>query len=151
FAGAGPGVAQIGCGSEALPRARVHFRVRQVVEEAAMWEPTEDWQCLALRAVPLEIRLGVYAAEHEGPQRVSVDVELWRRAPQAPARGLADCLDYDRVYRWLTETWPSRGHVELLESLAEDLAAKCLEDPRVELCRVKLAKLDAYRGAGWPE
>ena len=117
-----------------------------------MWDDDPgDWQCLALREVPLEVRLGVYAEEREAPQRISVDVELWRRRPAEPPAGLADCLDYDRLYRWLAATWPSRGHVELLESMAEELAEKCLEDPRVEACRVAIRKLDAYRGRGWPE
>jgi dihydroneopterin aldolase len=116
-----------------------------------MWSEGEDWQSLALREVPLEVRLGVYDEERQRPQRLSVDVELWRRRPPTPAAGLGDCLDYDRVYKWLVGTWPKRPHVELLESLAEELAARCLEDERVDACVVRLRKLDAYGGAGWPE
>ena len=116
-----------------------------------MWVNGEDWDCLALREVPLDVRIGVYDAERNGPQRISVDVELWRRRPAQPPGTLEDCLDYDRIYRWLVETWPPRPHVELLESLAEELAAKCLEDPRVQACEVRLRKLDAYKAAGWPE
>lgn len=116
-----------------------------------MWSEGEDWQGLALREVPVAVRLGVYDEERQRPQRLSVDVELWRRRPQAPPSGLQDCLDYDRIYQWLVGTWPQRPHVELLESLAEELAAKCLEDERVDACEVRLRKLDAYRGAGWPE
>jgi dihydroneopterin aldolase len=116
-----------------------------------MWTEGDDWQCLALREVPVEIRIGVYDEERGRTQRLSIDVEMWRRRPAAPPGCLADCLDYDRVYQWLVGTWPQRPHVELLESLAEDLAAKCLEDERVAACEVRLRKLDAYRGAGWPE
>jgi dihydroneopterin aldolase len=116
-----------------------------------MWMEGEDWQCLALRGVPLEIRLGVYDSERVKPQRISVDIELWRHRPIVPPAGIEDCLDYDRVYRWMADTWPQRAHVELLETLAEELAAKCLEDSRVAACQVRLRKLDAYDGAGWPE
>jgi dihydroneopterin aldolase len=115
-----------------------------------MWDATGDWQCLALRDVRLDIRIGVYDAEKAGPQRISVDVELWRRRGEL-ARSLADCLDYDRIYRWLVDGWPGRPHTELLETLAEELVAKGLEDPRVEACRAVIRKLDAYGGVGWPE
>lgn len=110
-----------------------------------------DWQCLALREVPLEVRLGVYPEERSAPQRISVDVELWRRAGPFTGTSIADCLDYARVHRWLVETWPGRPHVELLEQLAEELIARCLEDGRVEACRVRIRKLEAYGGKGWPE
>ncbi len=110
-----------------------------------------NWQCLALREVPLDVRLGVYPHERERPQRVLVDVELWRRMDRFEGTSLADCLDYDRIHRWLVETWPLRGHTELLEQLAEELLAKCLEDPRVEWCRVRIRKPEAHGGRGVPE
>ena len=116
-----------------------------------MWQPGADWQCLALRNVTLDVRIGVYEAEKTAPQRISVDLELWRRTGGAPARALADCLDYDRVYRWLVDAWPNRPHVELLETLADELVAKAMEDPRVDACRAVIRKLDAYGGVGWPE
>lgn len=116
-----------------------------------MWDPGEDWQCLALREVTLEIRIGVYDAEKTAPQRISVDVEMWRRAVVPPPRRLEDCLDYDRVYRWIVDSWPRREHVDLLETLAEELVVKTMEDPRVEACRALIRKLDAYGGVGWPE
>lgn len=116
-----------------------------------MGMPSGDWQCLALRSVPLDVRIGVYDAEKTAPQRISVDVEMWRRGGGLPARSLDDCLDYDRIYRWLVDGWPGRPHVELLETLAEELIVKALEDGRVERCRVVIRKLDAYAGTGWPE
>lgn len=116
-----------------------------------MWDLTGDWQCLALRDVTLEVRIGVYDAEKARPQRISVDIEMWRRGGGPPARNLADCLDYDRIYRWLVDGWTGRPHVELLETLAEELVSKGLEDPRVEACRAVIRKLDAYAGIGWPE
>ena len=58
--------------------------------------------------------------EHEEPQLLSVDVELYRRQERFTGTSLADCLDYDRLYDHITEEWPARAHVELLERLAED-------------------------------
>ncbi len=110
-----------------------------------------NWQCLALREVPLEVRLGVYPHERERAQRILVDVELWRRMDRFEGTSLAECLDYDRIHRWLVETWPTRPHTELLEQLAEDLITKCLEDPRVTWCRVRIRKPEAHAGRGVPE
>lgn len=116
-----------------------------------MWDPARGYQCVALRDVALEVRLGAYAAEREAPQPVLVDVELYRRHG-AFARGgrLEDCLDYDRVFRHLTEEWPRRPHTDLLERLAEDLVRFCLEDRRVEACRVVVRKPAIYAGRAVP-
>lgn len=118
-----------------------------------MWDAGRDHECVTLRDVALEVRLGLYDAERLAPQPVLVDVELYRRR-ELPAAGeerrFEDCLDYDRVYRYLTDEWPRRPHVELLERLAEDLVAFCLADERVEACRVAIRKPGIYAGRGTP-
>jgi dihydroneopterin aldolase len=115
------------------------------------WRSRRSYHCLALRDIALPVRIGVYAAEKAAPQPVRIDVELYRHAERFVGTSLADCLDYDRVHRWLVETWPGRPHVELLETLAEELVEKCLEDARVEACRVVIRKPAAYGGRGYPE
>lgn len=116
-----------------------------------MWDYRKSHQCLALRDVRVAVRLGVHAHEREAPQPVSVDVELYRAQERFAGQSLADCLDYDRVFRHLTETWPERPHTDLLEQLAEDLITFCLSDERVEACRVVIRKLEIYAGRGVPE
>lgn len=111
----------------------------------------EDWECVALRGVRLQLRVGVHAGERQQPQPVEVEVELYRRRPPGERRGLADCLDYDRLYHHLTREWPQRPHTELLEQLAEELVAFCLADPRVEACRVVVRKPAIYAGRAVPE
>lgn len=116
-----------------------------------MWDRRSSYQCLALRDVRVPVRLGAFPAEEAAPQPVSVDVELYRRYGRFESADLAECLDYSRVFRHLTETWPSRPHTPLLEQLAEDLVEFCLADERVEACRVVIRKLAIYRGRGVPE
>ncbi|HEX6014644.1 MAG TPA: dihydroneopterin aldolase, partial [Geminicoccaceae bacterium] len=101
-----------------------------------MWDPAVSHQCLALRDVRVPVRLGIRADERAAPQLVSVDVELYRRQGRFAGRSIADCLDYDRIFDHLTTSWPQRPHIDLLEQLAEDLVQFCLEDARVEACRV---------------
>ena len=69
-----------------------------------VWDERVSHQCLALRDVRVDVRLGVYPEEHEAPQPVSVDVELYRTCERFTGTMLADCLDYDRVFRHLTAT-----------------------------------------------
>ncbi|MFO1049051.1 MAG: dihydroneopterin aldolase [Geminicoccaceae bacterium] len=116
-----------------------------------MWDKQCDHECLALRDVRIPVRVGVYAREHDAPQLLGVDVELYRRRREFTGSALADCLDYDRVHHHLTHVWPARAHVELLELLAEDLIDVCLDDVRVEACRVVIRKLEVYPGTAMPE
>lgn len=115
------------------------------------WDERVSHQCLALRDVRIDVRLGAYPEERQAPQPISVDVELYRSCERFTGATLADCLDYDRVYRHLTEVWVRRPHTDLLECLAEDLIEFCLVDSRVEACRVVIRKLSIYRGQAIPE
>lgn len=117
-----------------------------------MWDVSQSYQRVGLRGISLEVRLGAYAEERTAPQRISVDVDLFRHAGSFPeGRGLEACLNYDRIYRYLTEEWPRRGHTDLLEQLGEDLVRLCLQDERVEACRVVIRKPDIYKGKVTPE
>ena len=116
-----------------------------------MWNPQASHQCLALRDVHVAVRVGVHAVERAAPQLLVVDVELYRHLERFTGTSLADCLDYDRIYFHLTDAWPKRPHVDLLESLAEGLVAFCLSDQRVDACRVVIRKAEVYPGTAAPE
>ena len=63
-----------------------------------------------------------------------------------PVTGLADLVSYEAVAakaRAIVE----RGHIELVESFAEALAAACLEDARVLKAEVRVEKPEAIPGA----
>jgi dihydroneopterin aldolase len=117
-----------------------------------VWDALRSYQCVALRDVALAVRLGVAAEEQGIVQPVRVDVELYRRRSAVAAAGTAgdDYLDYDRLFRRLIEDWPRRPHTGLLEDLAEDLVRFCLEDGRVEACRVVVRKPSIYAGRATP-
>lgn len=83
---------------------------------------------------------GVTAEERAAGQRLSVDIEIdcdLRKASQSDH--LDDTIDYDRlcgdVARLGRET-----HVQLIETLAEKIAAKVLEKPKVASVLVRLKK-----------
>ena len=108
-------------------------------------------QTIRLKELVLELRIGQFAPEFGRTQKVRVSLEAWRAAGPFTSDKFADCLDYHRIYRHLTEDWPERPHLRLLESWAELLVAFILEDPRIEGCRVRLEKLEVYDGKAVPE
>lgn len=114
-----------------------------------MWDPDRSHECVALRDVAVEVRIGAFPEERAAPQPVRVDVELYRHRG-AYRGGLDACLNYDRVFRHVIETWPERPHTALLEQLAEDLITFCLADERVEACRVVIRKPAIYLGRAVP-
>jgi 7,8-dihydroneopterin aldolase/epimerase/oxygenase len=66
------------------------------------------------------------------------------RGLSRPAVGrddLARVVDYAVVAETVRKI-VGAGHVQLVETLAERLAEACLEDPRVQLARVRVEKLD---------
>lgn len=100
-----------------------------------------------LRDMMLQASIGWYAHEHGAPQRIRVNVDL--AVDEGPDDG-ADTLDrvvsYEAVAQAVRRI-AGAGHVKLVETLAERIAAACLEDPRVRLARVQVEKLDVFPDA----
>jgi dihydroneopterin aldolase len=116
-----------------------------------MWTEGVSHQTLSLKNVAVQIRVGVGDSEKFGPQRVEVDVMLSRRCDGYRGEGLKHCMNYESLYHYLTENWPKRGHLELLEAWAEDLVGFCFRDHKVEACRVRLRKTEVFPGSATPE
>ena len=100
-----------------------------------------------VRGLELQARLGVYAHEKVGPQRIRVHIDL-AVVDESAAIGigpddLARVVNYERVVHAAREA-VARGHVLLVETLAETIAAAALEDPRVRTARVSIEKPDAF-------
>jgi len=98
-----------------------------------------------IRGLELQARLGVHAHEKAGPQRIVVHVELDVRddGPDIGEDSLARVVDYERVVLAARHA-VSGGHVLLVETLAETLAAMALQDERVLVVRVSIEKPDAF-------
>ena len=100
-----------------------------------------------LRGLELQARLGIHPHEKAAPQRIRLGVELLVRDEAAPASVGADSfdrvVDYQRLVE-LARAEVAAGHVLLVETLAERIAAAALDDPRVERARVTVEKPDAF-------
>lgn len=96
-----------------------------------------------IRDLELDAAIGVWRHEHGRRQRVRINLDLAVvESDGPPADELSAVVCYqemvDRVKAIL-----GRHHVKLVETLAERIAAACLEDPRVERVRVRVEKPDA--------
>ncbi|WP_206933846.1 dihydroneopterin aldolase [Roseococcus thiosulfatophilus] len=98
-----------------------------------------------IRGLELQARLGVHAHEKVGPQRIVVHVELDVRddGPDVGADDLARVVDYEQVVIAARQA-VTGGHVLLVETLAEQMAALALRDARVLRARVSIEKPDAF-------
>ncbi|WP_240791198.1 dihydroneopterin aldolase [Roseomonas sp. AR75] len=100
-----------------------------------------------VRGLELMARLGIHPHEKAAPQRIRVDVELLVQDEAAPAAVGPDdfrrVVDYQRLVE-LARDVVAGGHVLLVETLAERIAAAALADDRVERARVTVEKPEAF-------
>lgn len=100
-----------------------------------------------VRDLLLNARIGVYASEHDGAQRIRVNVDLAVLDPAAALPGgvgadtLDRVVDYSRIVESVRNVVAAQ-HVQLVETLAERLAAACMADERIVSVRVQVEKLD---------
>lgn len=100
-----------------------------------------------IRDLVLSGSIGVYRHERETRQRVRINLDL------AVFEGAADLTDslrnvvcYETIANAVRALVAAR-HVNLVETLAERIAALCLDDARVRSVRVRVEKLDVFPDA----
>jgi len=100
---------------------------------------------LFLRNHEIAVHIGVHDFEHQAPQRIRFNVDLF--VPLALSTPSADQLDEVVDYDFIRHTIAqrvARGHIELQETLADDLLREMLTHPKVRAARVSTEKPDVY-------
>ena len=95
-----------------------------------------------VRDLVLEGEIGVYAHEKDGfrqPVRFNIDLTVRERAH---GDALENVVCYEQIVNKVKDLL-TEGHVNLVETLAERIASRCLEDARVECARIRVEKLAA--------
>jgi dihydroneopterin aldolase len=94
-----------------------------------------------------DVEIGVFTNEKGVTQRVrfSVDVDV---TPSTGALGddIGNAFDYDHITNGI-KSIIARGHINLVETLAEEVAQHCLDHPRAASVTVSIEKLDKDPGA----
>ena len=100
-----------------------------------------------IRDMVIDCSIGIYTHEKEHEQRVRINLDL--------AVGEGDHLINDDIRNVISyedmakgvEAIIATGHINLVETLAENIAEMCLQDKRVFSARVRVEKLDIIASA----
>ena len=104
---------------------------------------------VTVRAIGIEASIGTLAWEKQIKQRLEVDVALCHDTERLLATGdLRYGVDFEQVVR-VVRAVAERGHVELLEALADQIAAALLESTLAHAVTVEVRKHSAqYHNVG---
>lgn len=97
-----------------------------------------------VRGLRIQAQVGLYAHERGRTQPLVVDITV-ELAPSGIAH-LHDTLDYT-LLAGAARALAAEGHVELVETFAQRLAAACLADRRVLTATVRVEKPEAIPDA----
>jgi dihydroneopterin aldolase len=98
-----------------------------------------------LREVVLDANIGIHAFERAGAQRLVINVDLFvPYAVSTPKHDkIHEVIDYDFV-RSTVRRRIEQGHINLQETLVDDIARSLLAHPGVAAVRVASEKPDVY-------
>ena len=110
-------------------------------------EPDQRIRRVFVRDLVLPALIGVHRHEQDGRQRVRINLDLEVPEDPAPlADRLAEVVNYEDIVTGIRKI-VAAGHINLVETLAEKVAARCLADRRVRSVRVRVEKLDVFADA----
>ncbi|WP_406239568.1 dihydroneopterin aldolase [Acetobacter orientalis] len=112
----------------------------------APWADQPPLRCLFLNNMVVNAHIGVFPHEQGVTQRVRISVTFGVQDDDTLNVGVDDLsrtVSYEHVVL-LVRQIVKEGHVRLVETLAERIAAGVLADTRVHVVRVKIEKLDVF-------
>lgn len=100
-----------------------------------------------VRDLEVMATLGIHEHEKLKPQRIIVNIDLSVKEGDDPmVDDIRNVVSYEIVVKKV-EAIIARGHVNLVETLAELFAEACLRDKRVVAARVRIEKPDIIKNA----
>ena len=137
-----------GLGFDGVPMPTVEERTTRAGRVSTGGTSTDaPYDRVFVHDLVLDAEIGVYTHEKGVTQRArfSVDIEV---APtsQAIDDQIERVLDYDMIIA-IIKTILAEGHINLVETLADEIATRCLSHPRAASVKVKIEKLDKEPGA----
>ena len=105
----------------------------------------EDCRRLFLRNYEIFVNIGVYDHEKIKPQRLIINIDLYVPLHTCNPENdqLEEVVDYDFMRTSVTDRI-ARGHIQLQETLCDDLAKDMLSHPKVRAVRISTMKPDIY-------
>lgn len=107
-------------------------------------------QHVFIKDLQLMTTIGVYDHEKTSSQRIVANIDLTVHENKQIADKIEHVVCYHKVVQnieSITKNEDNSKHINLLETLAETIAEKCLEDKRILAIRVRLEKPEALKQA----
>lgn len=104
-----------------------------------------DCRRIFVRNFVVEANIGVHAFEKQGAQRLALNVDLYVPLAVSTPRHdrIHEVVDYDFIRHTIRHRL-AQGHVNLQETLVDDVARTLLAHPAVRAVRVASEKPDVY-------
>jgi len=102
---------------------------------------------ILVRDLLLKCSIGIHEHERLAPQRVRINIDMTvYECDGDPSDDIAQVVSYEDVISGVKRLLAA-GHINLVETLAENIAQLCLADRRVDTVRIRVEKLDVYAEA----
>jgi 7,8-dihydroneopterin aldolase/epimerase/oxygenase len=100
---------------------------------------------LFLRDFEVQARIGIHEFEQAAPQRLLINVDLYVPLKNSLPKQdqIHNVVDYDFI-RGVVHQRIAQGHINLQETLCDDVLATLLQHPLVHAARVSTCKPDVY-------
>ncbi len=98
-----------------------------------------------IRDLELFGSIGIHEEEKRAPQRIVINVDLFVEEGPAEDR-IESVVSYEAVAKSIAAI-VAEGHVNLVETLADRIADRCLADRRVITARIRVEKPDIIANA----
>ena len=119
----------------------------KLVEPPKIADGTTAIRHVFIRDMTLPCSIGVHRHEKDAQQRVRINLDLAVTEGDQPIDdNLKNVICYEQLAQGV-ERIIEKGHINLVETLAENIAAMCLSDRRVQSARVRVEKLDVLEQA----
>tara|TARA_B100001123_G_scaffold380957_1_gene450978 strand:+ start:2158 stop:2598 length:441 start_codon:yes stop_codon:yes gene_type:complete len=113
-------------------------------------QPVGDTRRMFLRDLIIDCEIGVYPEERDRKQRVCFNIDAVVSDRPVSGDDIADVVSYE-LLRDAAHRVTTGGHTNLVETMAERLAALCLVHPAILEVTIRVEKLDVFEdcaGAG---
>ena len=103
--------------------------------------------CIVIRDLRIDALIGFHKRERFAPQTLTFDLEIGiSNMAVFKSDRVADCIDYDKVAARVREIATGQHH-NLVETLADKVAAAILDEFGASAVKVSVAKVGVMKGA----
>lgn len=130
--------------SDAAQQSKEPMEPREVLEPLKIADARQRIRHVFVRNLVIEALVGIHRHERVNKQRVRFNLDLAvREGDGVMDDDINDVVCYEKLVAGVTAI-VEKGHIGLVESLAEEVAAMCLADRRVRSARIRIEKLDVF-------